>query len=483
MRILLPSFVLMSCCITAGAEEFAKPLVRVVDLDIGESQEVTLHNDETCRIELLDVREQRDQVMHAIRRIEVDVRVNGRQATMVSGLYRLPRLVGGVQIDCPVTANYNSDSHINHWGIVKHARFRLWPADSVWIRPDSFVYPVGQRWFASQTWFSNEAVSARSGGKFYYHSGLDLGASEYLTAVFAATDGRVVSVAGHSDENLPPTAVQPRYDVVYLQDKRGWFYRYSHLSAISTPVRLGATVKAGQQIGVVGKEGGSGGWTHLHFEIKSLQPSGQWGTQDGYAFLWQANRQQYSPEVVAVARPRRLALVDETVTLDASRSWSNSSLRSYHWQFSDGTTASGETVERIYRRPGIYNEILTVTDTGGNSDVDFAVVKVVPQGGTWNSVPTLHATYHPSIGVRAGDPIVFKVRARYTAEGVDVWDYGDGSATETVRSNLDPSTHAREGIGYASTIHRFKKPGRYIVTVRRETSLATATDRLLVRVE
>ncbi len=483
MRVFVLPLLLLFCCVAHAEEKFEKPLVRVVDLNIGEMQEATLNNGETCKIELLEVREERDRVMHAIRQVEVDVKVNGEKATLVSGLYRLPRLVGGVQIDCPVTVNYNKDSHINHWGVVKHARFRLWPKDSAWIRPNSFVYPVGQRWFASQTWFSNEAVSSRSGGKFYYHAGLDLGASEHLTPVLAATDGRVVSVAGHSEDNLPKTAVSPRYDVVYLQDNRGWYYRYSHLSAISTPVRLGAIVKAGQPIGVVGKEGGSGGWTHLHFEIKSLQSSGQWGTQDGYAFLWQANRQQHSPEVVAVARPRHLALVGEKVTLDASHSWSSTSIRSYHWKFSDGTTASGESVQRVYRRPGFYNEILTVTDVKGNSDVDFAIVKVIPEGGTWNSVPTIHATYHPSIGVRTGDPIVFKVRARYTVEGLDVWDYGDGSPKETVRSNTDTSTHAWDGVGYASTKHRFQKPGRYIVTVSRKTPLGTITDRLVVRVE
>ena len=465
------------------AETFETPLVRAADLNIGEAQEVMLHDGEMASIKLLDVREQRDQVMRAIRQVEVDVEINGQTATLVSGLYRLPRLVGGVQVDCPVTANYNRDSHINHWGIVKHARFRLWPSDSAWIRPDSFVYPVGQSWFASQTWFSNEAVSARSGGLFYYHSGLDLGASEFLTPVFAATDGRVVSVANRSEEGLPKSAVSPRYDVIYLQDGRGWYYRYSHLSAISTPVRLGATVKAGQQIGVVGKEGGSGGWTHLHFEIKSLQPSGQWGTQDGYAFLWQANRQQSSPEIVAVARPRYLAVPGEAAILDGSRSWSRNQIRSYEWKFSDGSTARGRVVRRVYDKPGTYNEVMTVTDSGGNTAIDFAVVKVVDPQKPENSVPTLHATYHPSIGVQAGDPIVFKVRARRTIEGRDVWDFGDGSSPVTVRSNIDTSTHARNGVGYASTVHRFEKPGRYIVSVHRNTSSGPATDRLLVHVE
>ncbi len=470
-------------CATAFADETVSPLVRVVDLNVGESHQIQLHNGDSCTVSLLDVRVDRDRVMQAIRRVEVDVKVNGEKTTLVSGLYRLPQTVGGVQIDCPVTVDYNRDSHVDHWAIEKNVRLRLWPRDSDWIQPGSFVYPIGQQWFGSQTWFSNEAVSARPGGKFYYHSGLDLGASEHLTPILAATDGQVVSVAGYSEEGLPNAAVNPRYDVVYLRDKRGWYYRYSHLSSISTPVRLGATVKAGQQIGLVGKEGGSGGWTHLHFEIKSLQPSGRWGTQDGYAFLWQAYQQQYNPDVVAVARPRHLAAVGEKVQLDGSLSWSKSPIRSYKWQLSNGTQASGKTVQHVYRAPGLYNEILTVTDAEGKSDIDFAITRVVPKDGTWNSIPSIHATYHPQFGIKAGDPIVFQVRARYTSEGSDVWNFGDGSENKTVQSNIDESTHARSGIGYASTTHRFVKPGRYVVSVQRNTSLGTVTDRVVVRVE
>ena len=41
----------------------------------------------------------------------------------------------------------------------------------------------------------------------------------------------------------------------------------------------------GQKLGVLGKEGGSGGWTHLHFDITKRQPSGLWGIEEGYAFL------------------------------------------------------------------------------------------------------------------------------------------------------------------------------------------------------
>ena len=78
----------------------------------------------------------------------------------------------------------------------------------------------------------------------------------------------------------------------------------------------------GQKIGVLGKEGSSGGWSHLHFDIKSRQPSGKWGIQEGYAFLWEAYRREHRPQLIAVARPHHLIWAGEKVVLDGSRSWS-----------------------------------------------------------------------------------------------------------------------------------------------------------------
>ncbi len=83
----------------------------------------------------------------------------------------------------------------------------------------------------------------------------------------------------------------------------------------------GRGVKMGQRIGVLGKEGGSGGWSHLHFDITGRQPSGKWGIIEGYAFLWEAYRNEYQPKLLAVARPHHLAAVGEKVVLDGSRSW------------------------------------------------------------------------------------------------------------------------------------------------------------------
>ena len=478
LRLAATSLAILLCSCSAQAKSVV-PLFQTVDLSIGEEVTVTVGGQEAI-IKLNGLHEVRDKVMLAVAYTEVDITVNGRQQTITSGLYRLPFEIAGVQIDCPVTGNYKHDSGIDHWALRKDARIRIWPKGSPWLRPGSFVYPIGQKWFASHTWFSNEAVS-RTNGRYYYHAGLDIGASEAQDAVFAATDGEVVSVAGQSADGLPKSAVQPRYDVVYLRDERGWLYRYSHLDSIRTSVRLGHHVKAGQQIGIAGKEGASGGWSHLHFEIKSLQPSGEWGTQDGYAFLWQSWHAQSSPSIVAVARPRHLAVPGQTVTLDGSRSWSQSKIKEYDWTFTDGQTASGAKTERLYTRPGTYSEILKVTDDAGNTDVDFAIVKVADPGSDGSGVPSLHPVYHPSLDLQPGTPITFKVRARNTTEGVDVWDFGDGAEPQTVQSNVDTAPHAPNG--YAATVHRYTKPGRYVVSVRRETDAGTAIAHLYVNVE
>jgi hypothetical protein len=81
--------------------------------------------------------------------------------------------------------------------------------------------------------------------------------------------------------------------------------------------------------------GGSGGWSHLHFEILSRQASGRLGTLEGYAFLWEAYQRQYKPHLFAVARPHQVVLVGEKAVLDGSRSHSDSRIKRFEWTFTD----------------------------------------------------------------------------------------------------------------------------------------------------
>ncbi len=164
-----------------------QPLVHVVDLNVGESQVVELHDGTKATVQLLQIREVRDSLRQAVRRAEVQVEVNGQTATLVSANYNLPQTVAGVQIDCPVTKGNTTRAYSgylelsdNAWGLTSDARLRLWPAGSLFIAAGTFVYPVRQRWFASATQMANEPTFVDGGEDpankdIYYHYGLDFG--------------------------------------------------------------------------------------------------------------------------------------------------------------------------------------------------------------------------------------------------------------------------------------------------------------------
>jgi len=460
------------------------PLVRVADLNVGETQVVELVAGKKVTVKLVNLTETRDPIRDAVRVAKVTVEVEGQSLTLSSGNYHLPRTIAGVQIDCPITKGYRANSNTDPWGLVKDARVRLWPAGSPWFRPGAFVYPAKQRWFASMTQMANEPVYVDGGEKpsvrkIYYHYGLDIGGAEEMVDVVAATDGLVVSAGKQLLPGYEDTPAKPRYDVIYIMDEQGWYYRYSHLFTIE--VKAGQRVAMGQKLGLLGKEGGSGGWTHLHFDITSKQPSGKWGIQEGYAFLWEAYYKQYKPRLIAVARPHHLAWTGEKVTLDASRSWAAGKIARYDWTFTDGSSASGPQVERSYTKPGSYSEILKITDDQGRIDYDFAVVQVLDKAKPEPVPPTIHAAYAPTFGIKPGDEVTFKVRTFRSTEGMEEWDFGDGSPRVKVKSDgnvkpLDPK-------GYAVTAHRFAKAGHYLVSVRRSTNDGrTALAHLQVRV-
>ncbi|MFC1508396.1 PKD domain-containing protein [Candidatus Omnitrophota bacterium] len=449
-----------------------KPLRTAVDLDIGETQQAALSNGKTVSVTVLDVVESRDIIRDAIREARVKVRVDGEEITLVSANYNLPKKAGTVKIDCPITKGYNSNTTRDAWGLKKDVRLRLWPSESPFAEPGTIVYPVNQRLFASDTQMSNEPVFVDAGENpgnknIYYHDGLDFGGAEGMVDVFAATYGLVVSKAGAIlDGHEKDTPVGARYDVIYLLDDRGWYYRYSHLKSHETNVRLGERVKAGQKIGELGKEGGSGGWSHFHFAITCRQPSGAWGTEEGYAYIHEAYLNQYNPPLIALARPHLVAAVGETVTLDGSKSQSfGSAVSSHSWKLSNGESPDGAVQTIVYDRPGVYSEILKVVTDRGDVDYDFAVVNVIDKKNPDKLPPTLHAAYSPTFGIQAGDPVTFKVRAFRTGVGKDIWDFGDGSPHAATESKPGDQ-HLPDG--YAAVVHRFEKAGYYIVRVERE---------------
>ena len=466
--------------------------MRTVDLDLGESVTVSLPDGTKATVRLLDLKETRDSQRFAVRRAEVTVAVNDEKITIVSANYRLPVKIAGVRIDCPVTKGYALNptptfDPANPWGLVKDARIRIWPGQGPLLDPDTFLYPAKQRWFASGTQMANEPVHVDGGEnplvkKIYYHYGLDIGGAEAKVEVIAATDGLVVSSGKERSPGYDDSPAKPRYDVVYLLDGRGWYYRYSHLHVIGSNIRPGAKVTKGQLLGLLGKQGASGGWSHLHFDITGRQPSGKWGIIDGYAFLWEAYQRQYHPKLIAVARPHHYVAPGEKVAVDGSRSWSEDKIVSYEWSFADGSRGTGATVERTYAKPGVYSEILKVTDSSGRHDYDFAVVNVVDPTRPKDLPPSIHAAYSPTFGIRPGDPVTFLVRTFRTTEGKETWDFGDGSPKVDVQSDGNLVPLAKDG--YALTVHRFERLGHYVVRVERTNARGeTAIGHVHVRVE
>jgi murein DD-endopeptidase MepM/ murein hydrolase activator NlpD len=466
------------------------PSVRVVDLEIGETSRVVLADGSRVNIRLDAVAITTDPVRLAVREAQVTVTVNGQSVTIQSGNYELPRTLGTVQVDCPVVSALRKNSTEDSWGLDKAARLRLWPANWPWIETETFVYPVRQKWFASMTQMANEPVHVDGGEvpgnpKIYYHSGLDIGGAEGLVKVIAATDGLVVASGTNRLNGYEASPVNPRYDVVYLLDDRGWYYRYSHLQSIDPAIKLGASVKKAQRLGVLGKEGGSGGWSHLHFEVKSRQPSGKWGTQEGYAFLWQSAEREQALAVIAVARPHRFARVGAPVVLDGSKSWCRSGPPArFEWMLSDGSRANGSRIEKVYAAPGTYSETLKVADAEGHVAYDFAIVQVIDPARPDVLPPTIHAAFAPSFGLKAGDAVTFKVRTFRVGQdgGHETWDFGDGTPPASVQSDGNAREHAPDG--YAATTHRFTRAGDYLVKVERANKEGLkAAARLHVRVD
>ena len=449
-----------------------KPVRVIAELKIGESQDVKLSNGDVVKLSLLEINEVRDSLRNAIRAAYVKVSVDGEEITLSAGNYNLPVAVGKVQIDCPVIKDYYSGS-TSPGKIEGDALLRLWPKGSSFINPGTFVYPVKQRWFANMTQSGHEPTYVDWGEnpankRIYYHEGHDIGGAEGMDEIVSATDGLVISARNKVLNGYDSLPVYAHPDAVNILDDRGWILEYVHLNSTDSAIKLGERVKMGQKIGMIGKEGTSGGWVHLHFEIITKdRPSGNWLTEDAYVYAWESYMKQYNPPLVAVARPHQFVWTGQEATLDGGKSKSVSGrIVSYDWTFTDGTTANGPVQKRIYEKPGEYSEILKVTDSGGNVDYDFTVVQVSDRKNPENFFPTIQPAFHPTLDIKPGTPVTFLVRTFNTGVSNEVWNYGDGSRGDTVKSEKVIRQERTKG-KFAETVHSFSKPGHYVVTVER----------------
>ncbi len=451
----------------------SKPVI--VDLAIGESFVYELKNGIKKRITVLSVNETRDVFRHAIRKAEVGLDVDGKKVIITASLYNLPRIINGVKLDVAVTKGYIEQSSKNNvWNLKqgKDVRLRFWDPDQPYLEPESFLYPIKQRWSASDTQMANDPCYVDNGEDprqkdIYYHYGLDFGGYDLLVPIVAATDGEVVSTG---DKILPEIIesnnqlFEPRYDVINIRDKRGWYYRYAHLSSILPHIQPGVHVKMGEQIGILGKEGESGGWSHLHFHINGSEGSEK-GLINAYPFIVEAYLKSHPGALLAVARPHHLVRAGDSIELNGLKSiCDQGTITSFQWTFHDGTQSGKPVVKKTYPKAGVYSEILRVKDNRGQEDTDFAVVHVLDGEKTLNLLPpSIHATYYPTENLKPNDEIYMKVRTFRVRGGKETWNFDDGSTGETCSMN-----------DYATISHHYDKPGMYIVTIKRDSNNGTS---------
>ena len=75
----------------------------------------------------------------------------------------------------------------------------------------------------------------------------------------------------------------------------------------------------------------------------------------------------------------KVGFINVPVNFDASRSYDDNHIIGYYWDFGDGTYGSGKQKTHVYSEIGLYNVVLTVTDSSGLSDTDeFIVVITIP---------------------------------------------------------------------------------------------------------
>jgi PKD repeat protein len=151
---------------------------------------------------------------------------------------------------------------------------------------------------------------------------------------------------------------------------------------------------------------------------------------------------QRLPPIPIIGGPNR-GTVGDSISFDGSQSIANTGvIVSYAWDFGDGTSSNGITVNHVYDQPGRYRVILTTTNSAGLSASADHDIRIEGQ-------PTAIINA-PSQG-QVGQPITFYGSSSNT-NGNDVvsfaWNFGDGAYANG-----------------QTVSHVYAQPGSFVVTL------------------
>ena len=252
-----------------------------------------------------------------------------------------------------------------------------YPGDVSSTRSGSAGSPAARRWRTNRR---RRGSSDPLVQKIYYHYGLDIGGGEAMVEVVAATDGLVVS-AGKTSAGHTRIRRSRRATTSSICSTTGAGTTATAIcTAIDPAVKPGAKVKMGQTARPARQGGGQRRLVASALRDRRPAAVGQVGHEEGYAFLWEAYRDEHKPALLAVARPHHLIRVGDTVELDGSRSWRPGKVASYTWTFCDGITADGDRRLTRVIEAGLYSEMLEIREATGHVDYDFCRGPCARQG-------------------------------------------------------------------------------------------------------
>jgi murein DD-endopeptidase MepM/ murein hydrolase activator NlpD len=355
----------------------------------------------------------------------------------------MPTQAEGVRIQADTTSAWLK--------IPKRVQFSLWDASDPIVDTNLFCFPLpGYRLFSHGMQAYNEPVHLGDrdgdpqGQRFYHNYGVDFAGYEAQQKVLSCIDG-VVILTDRDQGSLS------------IRDDRGFVLYYGHLDSILPEIEVESPVKQGQWVGMLGKRGASGNFSHLHvggyLSESAMAADHSSRNLNLYPWLVAAYWKDGGSGLYSVARPHKTALTGDTVLFDGSNSMSSkSNITSFKWEFLDGASANGPMAEKVYDKPGCYIAALWVKDDRGAVDVDFCKVKVYSRSAPEGVIPTLFVTYYPSREVHADEPVNF----RLWPQGMDV---------ENIRIDFGDDAVVRDYRPYSAITKKFKTPGIHIVTV------------------
>lgn len=333
---------------------------------------------------------------------------------------------------------------------------------------ETFRFPLpGYRLFSHGLQAYNEPVHLGdrdgdpAGQRFYHNYGVDLAGYEGRQKVVSAIEGVVIQ-ADSREGNL------------CIRDERGLILHFGHLDSILPEFRPGVPVRRGEWVGMLGRRGASGDFSHLHVGVylseAALADDHACWNLNLYPWLVAAYQAERGSEMHAMAGPHQTTFVGESVRLDGRNTIAGpEQIASYRWDFDDGLRVDGPMPEKAFDRPGCYMAALRVEDSRGNTDVDFCRIKVFSRSTIEDAIPTLFVTHTPSEEVCVNDPVNFRVWPQGMAVKPIQIDFGDGTLLRDYRP-------------YSAVTHRFATAEFHVVTVTGNAGVLPVTQKIKIKV-